>query len=184
MSPTLTIDNDRCVACGRCEIACAVEHSHSRELAGAIGQRDTLRGRISVIEHRGAPAVLVCIHCDDPACAAVCPAGAITKRPSGEVVLDEDLCVGCGACAVACHLGVPAARSDGRAYVTCDLCPSRRAESRTTACAEACPTGAITFDENRAGQGLVRFIRTAEGETVYGRLSGGDRVFGNLGEDR
>ena len=178
MSPALTIDADRCVACGRCEIACVVEHSHSRELFGAVGQLPPPRSRIRVAEHGGAPAPLVCVHCDDPACAAVCPAGAITKRPTGEVVLVEEECVGCGACAVACHLGVPALRADGRAYVTCDLCPSRRADGRPTACAEACPTGAIVFDAGGAEEGLVRYATPGEGITTYIRIAGG-RFTGN-----
>jgi Fe-S-cluster-containing dehydrogenase component len=167
MSPTLSIDIDRCVACGRCEVACVVEHSPSRDLQIAIGQSDVPPSRIRLIEQGGTPIILVCVHCDDPACAAVCPAGAITKRPSGEVVLVEEICVGCGACAVACHLGVPAARAGGRAYVTCDLCPSRRDGGRSTACAEACPTGAIAFDNGKTEKGIVHYKKPGGDCTVY-----------------
>jgi anaerobic carbon-monoxide dehydrogenase iron sulfur subunit len=172
MSPTLSIDTDRCVACGRCEIACVVEHSPSRDLLTAIGQSDAPPPRVTLTQREETPVILVCVHCDDPACAAVCPAGAITKRPAGEVVLIEEECVGCGACAVACHLGVPAARADGRAYVTCDLCPSRRDEGRPTACAEACPTGAIAFDNGKTEKGLVQYIKPGKGRAVYMELVG------------
>jgi anaerobic carbon-monoxide dehydrogenase iron sulfur subunit len=172
MSPTLTIDVDRCVACGRCEIACVVEHSRSRDLAGAIAQPDVPPSRIRLAQRDGTPVILVCVHCDDPACAAVCPAGAITKRPTGEVVLAEDLCVGCGACAVACHLGVPAARADGRAYATCDLCPSRRETGAATACAEACPTGAVVFVKDKTVEGPVHYAAPGGGATVYMKLAG------------
>jgi carbon-monoxide dehydrogenase iron sulfur subunit len=173
MSPTLSIDVDRCVACGRCEIACSVEHSRSKDLFGALMQHDAPRSRITVTEREGMPIVLVCVHCDDPACAAVCPAGAIEKHASGEVVLSEGKCVGCGACAVACHLGVPVARRDGRAYVTCDLCPSRREEGRVTACAEACPTGAIRYDEGKKGQGVVKYEKPGQGKSTYVTIVGG-----------
>jgi anaerobic carbon-monoxide dehydrogenase iron sulfur subunit len=172
MSPALTIDIDRCVACGRCEIACVVEHSRSRSLSAAIGQPDAPPSRIEVAEREGIPVILICVHCDDPACAAVCPKGAITKGPSGEVVLAEGECVGCGACAIACHLGAPATGACGGVYVTCDLCPSRRDEGRTTACAEACPTGAIIFDKDKTGEGLVQYTRPAEGSSVYMKLTG------------
>jgi carbon-monoxide dehydrogenase iron sulfur subunit len=173
MSPTLTIDVDRCVACGRCEIACAVEHSHSKDLIGALRQAEPVRSRITVTERDGIPIPLVCVHCEDPACAAVCPAGAIEKLASGEVVLSEGRCVGCGACAVACHLGVPVPRSDGRAYVTCDLCPDRRSEGRETACAEACPTGAIVFGKGQKGRGVVEYVKPGKSGTVYMKLAEG-----------
>jgi carbon-monoxide dehydrogenase iron sulfur subunit len=172
MSRALTIDTDRCVACGRCEIACAVEHSLSGDLFGALRQPDPPASRITVAQREGTPAVLVCVHCDDPACAAVCPAGAIEKHASGEVVLSESRCVGCGACAVACHLGVPAARRGGGPYVTCDLCPSRRGEGRVTACAEACPTGAILYGEAGEGQGVVTYAKPGKNGSIYVKLAG------------
>ncbi len=172
MSGTLFIDADCCTACGRCEIACAVEHSASRDLFAAIGRGETPRARITISQHEGAPVPLVCVHCDDPVCAAVCPADAIEKRPSGEVVLTEDLCVGCVACAVACFLGVPTVRGDGRAYVTCDLCISRTEQKMTTACAEACPTGAITFVIDGKGRRLVEYAKPGQAENIYRVLGG------------
>lgn len=172
MSPTLTIDIDRCVACGRCEIACVVEHCPVSDLAAAIGRPDAPPSRIRLTQMDGMPAVLVCVHCEDPACAAVCPAGAITRGPSGEVLLAEEQCVGCGACAVACHLGVPTLRADGAAYVSCDLCRDRRDAGRPTACSEACPTGAIVFGTAAAGEGLVEYIRPQGRVTVYARVVG------------
>jgi carbon-monoxide dehydrogenase iron sulfur subunit len=171
MSGTLTIDADRCTACGRCEIACAVAHSASRDLFSAIREGEAPRSRITISQHEGTPVPLVCVHCDDPACAAACPAAAIEKRPSGEVVLSEEMCVGCGACAVACYLGVPAARGDGRAYVTCDLCVSRTDQKTTTACAEACPTGAITFVSGE-GRRPVEYVKPGRAENIYRALGG------------
>jgi carbon-monoxide dehydrogenase iron sulfur subunit len=164
MGVTLVIDAGRCIACGRCELACAVAHSRTKSLFGAITESVPPRSRVTVVERGGMPIPLLCVHCDDPPCAAVCPAGAIEKKETGEVILFEGRCVGCGACAVACHLGVPIPRTDGRAYIKCDLCVERVSEGLIPACAEACKVGAITFGgETGTGERVV-YVRTERGK--------------------
>ncbi len=169
MKGTLIIDVGRCIGCARCELACAVEHSRTRELIGAVFERVPPLTRIVVKEHEGMPIPLLCIHCDDPACAAACPAAAIEKHPGGRVILAEDRCVGCGACAVACHLGIPTMRRDGRAYVKCDLCLSRAEEGKIPACAEACRAGAIVYKRSDEGGGPVVYEKSEEGRKLYAR---------------
>lgn len=117
------------------------------------------------------PVPLTCVHCDDPPCAAACPAGAIEKQKTGEVILSAGRCVGCGACAVACHLGVPIARRDGRAYLKCDLCITRTSGGLIPACAEACRVGAITYGEGTEGEGIVVYMRPREGG-IYAKIMG------------
>ncbi|NLF15511.1 MAG: 4Fe-4S dicluster domain-containing protein, partial [Anaerolineaceae bacterium] len=84
-----------------------------------------------------------CLHCGDPACASVCPTGAITKRAEdGIVVVDQDKCIGCHYCFYACPFGVPQYGPDGKMY-KCDFCLDRLEEGKEPACVATCPTGAL-----------------------------------------
>lgn len=146
MKGTISVDIEKCVACGRCELNCAVEHSVSKEIVGAMKETKPPKGRIFVEGHEGVPTPLLCFHCEKPNCAMVCPANAITKLESGEVLLDEGLCVGCGACRIACPLGIPEMRGDGRIMVTCDACIPRVQDGLKPACVTACRTGALAYE--------------------------------------
>lgn len=61
-----------------------------------------------------------CMHCEEPACASVCPAGAIKKAEDGVVYVDKDRCIGCKYCYQACPFGVPTYSS--AAMDKCDCC--------------------------------------------------------------
>jgi formate dehydrogenase iron-sulfur subunit len=99
----------------------------------------------------------VCKHCTEAACLDVCPTGALMRTEFGTVVVQDDVCNGCGYCIPACPFGVIARReSDGGAH-KCTLCYDRIGDGLTPACAKACPTESIQFgplDElrERAGQ--------------------------------
>jgi formate dehydrogenase iron-sulfur subunit len=89
----------------------------------------------------------VCKHCTDAACLEVCPTGALFRTEFGTVVVQEDICNGCGYCVPACPFGViDRRREDGRAF-KCTLCYDRLKDDRTPACAHACPTHSIQFGE-------------------------------------
>jgi formate dehydrogenase iron-sulfur subunit len=97
-----------------------------------------------------------CLHCLEPACASACFVAALKKTEEGPVLYDGNRCVGCRYCLLACPFGVPTFEWDetfGRVQ-KCDLCPERTSEGDPTACAEVCPTGAITF--GRRGELLRR----------------------------
>jgi carbon-monoxide dehydrogenase iron sulfur subunit len=143
---TILVDIEKCVACKRCELNCAIEHSASKDLFEAIAELKPPKGRIFVREHNSVPTPLLCFHCEKPNCALVCPANAIKKLESGEVLLDESLCVGCGACQIACPLGIPEMRGDGRVMVTCDACIPRVEDGLKPACVSACRTGALAYE--------------------------------------
>ena len=89
----------------------------------------------------------VCKHCTEAACLDVCPTGAIFRTEFGTVVVQEDVCNGCGYCVAACPFGVIERRAgDGRAW-KCTLCYDRLKDDREPACAQACPTDSIQFGE-------------------------------------
>jgi formate dehydrogenase iron-sulfur subunit len=89
----------------------------------------------------------VCKHCTHAACLDVCPTGALFRTEFGTVVVQEDICNGCGYCIPACPYGVIDQRKDdGRAW-KCTLCYDRIGDGLTPACAQACPTQSIQYGE-------------------------------------
>jgi formate dehydrogenase iron-sulfur subunit len=87
----------------------------------------------------------VCKHCTHAACLDVCPTGALFRTEFGTVVVQEDVCNGCGYCIPACPYGVINQRKDdGRAF-KCTMCYDRLGVGMEPACAKACPTDSIQF---------------------------------------
>jgi formate dehydrogenase iron-sulfur subunit len=129
----------------------------------------------------------VCKHCTHAACLDVCPTGAIFRTEYGTVVIQPDVCNGCGYCVPACPYGVVDLREeDGRAF-KCTLCYDRLKEGQTPACAQACPTESIQFGEvselrQRADQRLAELHdKGVDVARLYGRDPddgvGGDGAF-------
>ena len=87
----------------------------------------------------------VCKHCTNAGCLDACPTGALIRTEFGSVLLQEDVCNGCGYCVPACPFGVvDRDRIDGRA-AKCTLCHDRLEDGLEPACAKACPTDSIQF---------------------------------------
>lgn len=85
-----------------------------------------------------------CMHCEEPACASVCPAGAIKKAEDGVVYVDKERCIGCKYCYQACPFGVPTYSSE--AMDKCDCCTlGGTRPGNAPRCAEACNFGALHF---------------------------------------
>jgi formate dehydrogenase iron-sulfur subunit len=90
----------------------------------------------------------VCKHCTEAACLEVCPTGALFRTEFGTVVVQEDVCNGCGYCVPACPFGVLDKREeDGRVW-KCTLCYDRLKDDKEPACAQACPTNSIQFGDH------------------------------------
>jgi len=89
----------------------------------------------------------VCKHCTSAACLEVCPTGALFRTEFGTVVVQQEVCNGCGYCVSACPFGVLDRRKeDGRVW-KCTLCYDRLKDDMEPACAKACPTDSIQFGE-------------------------------------
>lgn len=92
----------------------------------------------------------VCKHCTHAGCLDNCPTGAIFRSEFGTVVIQADVCNGCGYCVGGCPFGVVERRekdaviNHGNAQ-KCTLCYDRLTEGQTPACAQTCPTTSIKF---------------------------------------
>jgi formate dehydrogenase iron-sulfur subunit len=129
----------------------------------------------------------VCKHCTHAGCLDVCPTGALFRTEFGTVVVQQDICNGCGYCVSGCPYGVIDRRPhDGRAQ-KCTLCYDRLHDGMEPACAQACPTKSIQFgklDElrERADERLAQLHDLGVTEArLYGRDPddgvGGDGAF-------
>ncbi len=140
------IDIERCTACKACEMACAVEHSVSKDLLSAVFEQPAPQKRVHVEPARAYAYPVRCQHCGDAPCIAACPNGAMHRDlDTGAVIVDESRCQGCFMCAMVCSFGAISSHSTKRVAIKCDLCSDRQRAGENPACVEACPTHALQF---------------------------------------
>jgi formate dehydrogenase iron-sulfur subunit len=184
-------DTSICIGCKACEVACKEWNGvpddgfgflgMSYDNTGALGA-DTWR-HVAFVEKKADDGGVrwlmssdVCKHCTSAACLDVCPTGSLFRTEFGTVVVQADVCNGCGYCIPACPFGViDQRRGDGRAW-KCTLCYDRLKGGLEPACATACPTKSIQFgalDELRA-RGRDRLDRLHEAGVYEARLYGAD----------
>lgn len=155
------IDLTKCTGCRGCQVACKqwnqLEAEDTEFFSGegyqnppAISEYTFTRIKFRDYQKNGENEFAfykeMCMHCDDPACASVCPVGAFEKTAEGPVIYKADRCIGCRFCMIACPFGIPKYEwSKGLPLVKkCTGCYSRIKEGLEPACATACPT-AITY---------------------------------------
>lgn len=132
------IDASRCIGCQSCVNACAECGTHrgvSMIHLDFIDRRNTI-----------ATAPTVCMHCEDPTCAQVCPADAIKKGEDGIVRSAlKPRCIGCSNCVLACPFGVPKMYSEMELMMKCDMCYDRTSIGKRPMCATVCPSQALLY---------------------------------------
>lgn len=149
MARALLYDATLCIGCKQCEQACAERNGLPYDDALAAQPRLSAYKLTAVLTKDDKFMRRLCMHCNDPTCASVCPVGAFQKTALGPVTYDANKCMGCRYCMMACPFQVPAYEWDKRLPIVrkCDLCADRVAAGGVTACTEACPTGATKFGE-------------------------------------
>ena len=146
MKGAIVVNVRQCQGCRSCELACAVEHSRSRQLVEAIHETPRPVSRVSVEAGAGFAVPLQCRQCEHAPCVTVCPTRALHRDdPETPVLLDHDLCVGCQACVVACPFGVIELDEASRVIIKCDQCFERVGRGELPACVEACPVRALDY---------------------------------------
>jgi formate dehydrogenase iron-sulfur subunit len=89
----------------------------------------------------------VCKHCTHAGCLDACPTGALFRTEFGTVVVQQDICNGCGYCVPSCPFGVIDQRKDDGRVFKCTMCYDRLTDGKMPACATACPTQSIQFGD-------------------------------------
>jgi Fe-S-cluster-containing dehydrogenase component len=157
------IDYSRCIGCEACVQACQECDTHR---GVSMIHLETIRRRDSV---QTAPQV--CMHCEDPICARLCPADAIKQTPDGVVhSAARPRCIGCSNCVLGCPFGVPKYFGDIDQMMKCDMCYDRTSAGKKPMCATVCPSGALAFTT------LEHIERTRRGSAVNEWSFGGEVV--------
>jgi formate dehydrogenase iron-sulfur subunit len=183
-------DTTVCIGCKACEVACkqwndlpadgsqfgkGVSYDHTGELSASTWRHVRF---VEQLEEEQAPKWIfmsdVCKHCKHAGCLDACPTGALIRTEFDTVIVQPDVCNGCGFCVPACPFGViDRDKIDGRA-AKCTLCYDRLEDGLEPACAKSCPTDSIQFGpwdelvdiaERRVGELRERGV---EGAYLYG----------------
>lgn len=149
MSKALLYDATLCIGCKQCEQGCADQNKLAYDDKIAAEQRQSDHKFTVVLAKDDKFMRRLCMNCNDPACASVCPVAALRKTAAGPVIYEASRCMGCRYCMLACPFGVPRYEwnSINPKVQKCTMCSDRVLAGKPTACAEVCPTGATKFGE-------------------------------------
>ncbi|MBZ0309279.1 MAG: 4Fe-4S ferredoxin [Anaerolineae bacterium] len=132
------IDISRCIGCQACVQACTECDTHK---GTSMIQLDYVDRSVST---QTVP--VVCMHCDSPTCAEVCPADAIKRTGDGVVqTARKPRCIACNNCVLACPFGVPKMHNEMNLMMKCDMCYDRTSVGLKPMCASVCPSQALYY---------------------------------------
>lgn len=196
MSKGILIDTTRCIGCRSCQVACK-SWNCLPGLPSVFSETGTnpryLSGntftRIIFLETVNREGMLEwnfvkrqCMHCNEPACASVCPVGALIKREDGPVVYDDSRCIGCRYCMMACPFQIPKFQWESKSPLIrkCTFCADRIDIGLMPACAATCPTQALLFGDRsdliyeawrRINTHPTKYVHHVYGEKTVGGTS-------------
>ncbi len=195
-SQAFLIDMTKCTGCRGCQVACKqwnqLEAEETEFFSGegyqnppAMSEYTFTRIKFRDFQKNGQNEFVfykeMCMHCNEPACASVCPVGAFQKTAEGPVIYKADRCIGCRFCMIACPFGVPKYEwSKGLPLVKkCTGCYSRLKEGLKPSCATACPTAIsygprnemVKLAEQRLARYPDRYINKVYGKEEAGGTS-------------
>ncbi len=188
MARAILVDTSKCIGCRGCQVACKQWHGLKAEPTKFVGSYEnppdlsakTWR-KVRFIETAGEDGRLrwrfisdACKHCTDASCLAVCPTGALFRRPWGAVDLNQEVCNGCRYCVSACPFGVVTFNEETGRVDKCLLCPDRVEAGLAPACVTTCPTDALTFGDR--GQLLDQAKKRVAG--LKGKGEKGAQLYG------
>ncbi|MCE9584925.1 MAG: 4Fe-4S binding protein [Planctomycetes bacterium] len=161
------VDPSRCIGCRACENACSECDTHPGHPMITVEYLDR--------ENSIATVPTVCMHCENPTCAQVCPSDAIKKTPDGVVQSAlKPRCVACNNCVIACPFGVPKMKSKFQLMMKCDMCYDRTSAGKRPMCATVCPSQALSYVNPRE---IGRRRETPVNTFRFGRQTVTTKVF-------
>ena len=167
----MVIDTTRCMGCQTCVVSCKVSNDtpvYWGRVVNKLGDA-TYRpsGPFPNVRFEFRPEL--CNHCANPACVAACPTGAMAKcAEDGTVLVDQQVCIGCGSCVEACPYQVPQLDEAAGVSSKCTLCHDRLAAGLKPWCVQACPGEArIVGDLNDPESEVSRYIAEKGAQPLF-----------------
>ncbi len=192
----MTIDIEKCIGNGNCVRACSKENNVPEGFFRTWVERyhvtedrvhpevDSPNGGINGFppsEKTGGRNFFVpkmCNHCADSPCVQVCPVGATFDGPDGVVLVDQSYCIGCRYCIQACPYGCRFINPRTNTVDKCNLCYHRITKGLTTACSEACPTGARQLaDLKNPNDPVHAFLRDNSVQVLKPHMATGAKLY-------
>lgn len=159
----MLIDTSRCVGCQTCIVGCKILHECPDGVY--LGRLETVGAADNYMVSGAYPDVQItfrphlCNHCENPACVAACPTGAMQQRADGVVLSDSEACIGCGTCREACPYDAPVVNEVAGVIAKCDFCIDRVERGEEPLCVCSCPAEARVFGDLSDPEGdLARLV--------------------------